>query len=116
MVTGRHALNVQVRENVIYLHGNTSSLNILHQYPPLTAPAFCSQPYVSHAEPSGSAVAGSKLSIQWNVEKTQGNIGGPVAELCHRNERKEERRERRCRVAKVDGELINRQDDMRCNK
>ncbi|CAM9505472.1 unnamed protein product, partial [Ectocarpus sp. 13 AM-2016] len=52
----------------------------------------------------GSIACESNLSFQWHVEKKKGNMGGSLAQLCNKNERKKRRREQRCRQPEVEGE------------
>ncbi|CAM9875963.1 unnamed protein product, partial [Ectocarpus sp. 12 AP-2014] len=52
----------------------------------------------------GSIACESNLSFQWHVKNKKGNMGGSLAQLCKKNERKKRRREQRCRQPEVEGE------------
>lgn len=68
--------------------------------------SFRHQQYLRCGKTWGSTVAESPLSVQWHVEKTPGNIGGPLDQLWQRIKRREERRERRRRAPEVEGESV----------
>ncbi|CAM9636634.1 unnamed protein product [Ectocarpus sp. 4 AP-2014] len=53
----------------------------------------------------GSIACESNLSVQRHVEKRKGNMGGSLAQLCKKNERKKWRREQRRRQPEVEGEF-----------
>ncbi|CAM9949691.1 unnamed protein product, partial [Ectocarpus sp. 12 AP-2014] len=64
----------------------------------------------------GSIACESNLSVQWHVEKRKGNMGGSLAQVCKKNERKKRRREQRRRQPEVEGEysLGRRQPQPTC--
>lgn len=81
----------------------------LRNYAPAHPPPrrfYPQQQYASGGKAWGSTVAESGLSVQWYVEKTLGNMGGSLAQLCRRIERREERRERRRRAPEMEGESV----------
>ncbi|CAM9398163.1 unnamed protein product, partial [Ectocarpus fasciculatus] len=53
----------------------------------------------------GSIASESNLSVQWHVEKRNGNMGGSLAQLIEKNERKKSRREQRRRRPEVEGDF-----------
>eukprot|EP00903_Cladosiphon_okamuranus_P014215 g13207.t1 len=64
--------------------------------------AFGTAALLRCGKPWGSVVTESKLSIQWHVEKTPGNIGGSLAQFLRRIERREERKERARRAPELE--------------